>query len=77
METSIEIQSGSVQTPWTASLPPESAAPIGAAFIASAIAVAMANAAFRALLKVNRKRASLTRRPRVIGPEDVTEILST
>jgi hypothetical protein len=77
METSIEIQSGSAQTPWTASLPAESTAPIGAAFIASAIAVAMANAAFRALLKVNRKGASLTRRPRVIGPEDVTEILST
>ena len=74
METSMEMQSDNAQTPGTAPLVADSA-PVAAGFLATAIAVAMANAASRALLKVIRKGALLTRRPRVIGPEDATEIL--
>jgi hypothetical protein len=74
MEASMEMRSDDAQTPWTATLGVDSA-PVAAGFLATTIAVAMANAALRALLKVIRKGALLTRRPRVIGPEDATEIL--
>jgi hypothetical protein len=74
MQTLIEEQSDSAETPWTPALLTETA-PVVGGFVAAAIVVVMAQAAFRALVKVNRKSASLTRRPRVVGPEDVTEIL--
>ena len=74
MQTLIEEQSDSAETPWTQALFAETAPAVGG-FVASAIVVVMAQAAFRALVKVNRKGASLTRRPRVVGSEDVTQIL--